>query len=526
MGKLDLGQLLTQKIKAKIAETQVSEKKLLAWGKYYFPHYFPGEFHKAHYEIEVIAESYITLRGQRHVIRIPRGYAKSSTVSFLLAIKGAVEGKEKYTLLGSETSELADKSLSYIKAEIEGNEKLREDYPQACKDPVVWNSSRIELGNKTCIETFGKGTGVRGSRYGEHRPTLIILDDPQKDADVNSPTTRENDIQWIVRTLLPIGSAKTNILFVGNDIHQDSIVGTFARNAAFKDITYAAIEKWPLAMDLWDEWETIWHEGEAAPAEKFFLDNLEAMTEGVELLWAQKDTIYTLMVERATMGHAAFDAEYQNNPRDPSKAEFDAAKLDLAFIGYDSLVKELEGLDSVKIGYMDPSSGLATKRHDHPAIIEGYYVPKKNKLFLVVNMDKEPVHKRIEWIKRSHLARPYLAFGVESNGFQSLVAGQLLAECPLLNVVPIENMGVHKNTRISRLNLWFDRDFIRMARRCKQTQILLTQLLQHPHASHDDGPDALEGLIRVLTMFVNLYNPMEPPSITDGLGNNLCNAFY
>lgn len=524
MSKTSLGEMLAQKLNAKAKLLGVASLPLLEWGAKYVPHYFPLPFNKAHYKLQDIVESFKTKRKQKVVVRIPRGYAKSTIVSFLTALKALCEGTEPYILLGSETDTLAKKYLANIKTELEFNEKLRADYPLACVEPVVWNAERIELRNKTCCETFGKGTGVRGSRFGEHRPTLVIVDDPQKDDDVNSPTTRETDYQWVLRTLMPVKGPNTNFLFVGNDLHQESIVGQLSRNASFTHITFAAVEVWPTNMQLWDEWEIVYHGGNTEEAESFYYEHKVDMDEGAELLWPQKDTLYELMTERAMLTHAVFEAEYQNNPRDPSKCEFDDSKLDLTTIGYDDL--DLDNLKHVRIGYLDPAKGIETKKHDYPAIIDLIYVFAHRKAYIDCEMTKEPVHKRVAKIAARHKAHPYLAFGCEANGFQSLVGEQLMAACPLLNVVPIENYGVHKNTRISRLNIWLDRSFFRMKRRCKHTQVLRTQLLQHPHADHDDGPDGLEGAVRVLTQLVNLYNEDEPVGEADGLGNNLCDAFW
>lgn len=530
---INIAQMLAQKISARAKQTSKENLPLLAWGRKYLPKHFRLESNEAHYALEKLFESFRASRGQKVVIRIPRGYAKSTVASFAGVLKGICEGTEHYTLLGAETHDLAAKYLANIKTEMESNEKLREDYPLACVDPDVWRSDRIETRNGCCVEIFGKGTGVRGSRYKEHRPTLIILDDPQKDADVNSPDTRAKDVEWVNRTLLPVGDdgdlSLTNFLFIGNDLHQDSIVGTMARNPSFTHITYAAIINWPTAKDtLWEEWSArYWAAGQSEAAKKlvrqFYEDNRSAMDDGVKLLWPAKDSIYKLMTTRETMTYAAFEAEYQNDPRDPSKLEFDPAYTDLEKVGYDKL--DLYNVRHVRLGYLDPAKGIDTKKHDHPAIVQLIYVFSERRAYIEFDMDKEAIDKRVNKIANIHRATPFMAFGCEANGFQYLVGERLTEKIPLLNMIPIDHYGVHKNTRISRLGIWFQRDFFRFKRGCKHTAIALDQVRQHPHSKHDDGPDGLEAIIRMLTSLISLDNAEEADPTEDGLGDNLCSVF-
>ena len=121
-----------------------------------------------------------------------------------------------------------------------------------------------------------------------------------------------------------------------------------------------------------------------------------------------------------------------------------------------------------------------------------------------------------------------LAFGIESNGFQQLMSEELLAKCPLAPIIEIVNQGVHKNTRISRLSIWFQRKFFIFKRGCRHTKILMQQIQDHPNADHDDGPDALEGAIRVLTQSVDLVftsnaNDAVDPA-DDGIGDNVLSS--
>jgi hypothetical protein len=112
-----------------------------------------------------------------------------------------------------------------------------------------------------------------------------------------------------------------------------------------------------------------------------------------------------------------------------------------------------------------------------------------------------------------------------------MIGNELLAKANskgvILNVIPIENYGVHKNVRISRLSVWLQRGFFRFKRGCPYTKLLERFLLEHPFAQFDDPPDALEGALRILTMVSNLDTEAEPVDMMDdGLGDNICDILF
>src|SRR5699024_10145674 len=83
-------------------------------------------------------------------------------------------------------------------------------------------------------------------------------------------------------------------------------------------------------------------------------------------------------------------------------------------------------------------------------------------------------------------------FSVESNQFQDLMAEQLRKKAKAhglyLDVEKV-NHGTDKQARIQSLEPYVAQGQIRFSMR---QQVLLEQLRQFPHATYDDGPDALE----------------------------------
>lgn len=528
----ELSKTLANNIRAKASTLVKSKLSLIDWGKTYVPHFFFRKGCQFHIEIGQILDDMAVARGSKVLVLAPRGNAKSTVCSMTAPLKFICEGTEKYILLVSDTSDQARAYLKSITQELESNEILRSKYPLACTPGDTWNRDRIETRNGVCVEAIGKGMSVRGRKFNQYRPTLVILDDPQNDDDVLSPTTRARDIDWFDKALTPAGDTDTNFFVIGTNLHRESIVNTLTHRADVRTMRYASIQTWPTNLPLWKEWETLYITGRGKEAQDYYIEHKEMLEAGASVLWPEKENLLQLMQLQATIGPVAFATEKQNEPRDPNKCEFDEAWFEGDSVWYDDLPHDAASIPNglIHVGYCDPAKGGETKRHDYPAIINLHYSPDLGCCFVTCDMNREPVNKRIDTIIRYIGLYKMLAFGIEANGFQQLMAEELLAKCPLAPIVQIVNNSIHKNTRISRLSLWFQRGFFKYKRGCRHTKIMMQQILDHPNSDHDDGPDALEGAIRTLTQVVDISTVQSSDNTVapgdDGLGDNIFNSFY
>lgn len=504
-----------------------SNLDMISWGRKYVPHFFFRGGCTFHQEVGDVLDDMAINRGQNVLVVAPRGNAKSTLCSMTAPLKFICEGTEKYILLISDTADQARGYLKTITQELEHNEALNKKYPLACQAGDTWNRDRIETKNGVCIEAIGKGVSVRGRKFNQYRPTLVILDDPQNDDDVISATTRARDIDWFDKALIPAGDTDTNFFVIGTNLHRESIVNMLTMRSNFKVMRYASIQTWPHSEHLWKEWEIFYITGRAKEAQHYYIEHKSELHDGASVLWEEKENLLQLMQLRATIGHIAFATEKQNEPRDPNKCEFDETWFEGDDVWFDTLPTDHELIPHgcITVGYCDPAKGGETKRHDFPAIINLHYYPDLGRCYVTCDMTREPVNKRIDTILRYIDLYKMIAFGVEANGFQQLMAEELTAKSPLAPILEIVNQGVHKNTRISRLSLWFQRRFFVFKRGCRHTKLLMQQALDHPNSDHDDGPDAMEGAIRVLTQMVDLSIVTTATEVQplgdDGLGDNI-----
>ncbi|PIQ80038.1 MAG: hypothetical protein COV79_02585, partial [Parcubacteria group bacterium CG11_big_fil_rev_8_21_14_0_20_41_14] len=119
-----------------------------------------------------------------------RGSAKSTlitTASVLWSILGSPQ--KKFIILLSQTEQKARQHLQNIKRELESNDVLRKDLGPFDEEKNQWGSTAIIIKNFNAKIVIGSvEQSIRGLRFGENRPDLIILDDVE---DTNSVRTQE-----------------------------------------------------------------------------------------------------------------------------------------------------------------------------------------------------------------------------------------------------------------------------------------------------------------------------------------------
>ena len=73
------------------------------------------------------------------------------------------------------------------------------------------------------IETYGKGSPIRGLANIDRRPRICVIDDPQSTEDAKSDTILDNDWNWFVSDVMFLGKY-TRIFLIGNNLGEKCIV--------------------------------------------------------------------------------------------------------------------------------------------------------------------------------------------------------------------------------------------------------------------------------------------------------------
>ncbi len=500
--------------------------------------YLSGHFNKPpsrmHLDLYRMLEEAGAKRGARLAVAAPRGHAKSTLVTLALVLWSICYRKEDYIAIISNTVEQAADQLSHVKAELINNERLIEDFPEACEvpgqkpGPDRWRKAEIctrtvrtvdENRNRVTrdgvkVTALGKGSQIRGRKNKSKRPSLIILDDVETDAEVRSEEQRSSVRQWFNQAVCNAGSSHTNIIVVGTILHHHSLLATLLKpeqSPGWTGRKYQAIEPDGMAVrgDLWERWESILvrreeHEGRTGndAAMAYFEACREAMLEGTKVLWPEQEDYLRLMQLRVELGRAAFNTEKLNNPTSPEDCLFD----DASFQYWDDQHKTVEDLLAAMPGRLriygacDPSLGKAGRNHDDTAIVT-IVKDTKTKVMYVIEADIRRL--KPDAIIESIIARrriwKYTSFIMEENQYQEFLGNELRRRASAGGVPMTVKRVVNTADKLGRVQSLQPYVHTGMVKFSRRQHALLDQLREFPHGARDDGPDALEMAVREAT---------------------------
>lgn len=517
-----LMELLTGLIARMFSQRPVRDERqrppcTLDWGRRYLTAHFAKPASAMHVWLGEQLDAFQHSRGLKVNLIGPRGGAKSTIGTLCYVLRAAVEGWEHYIWIVSDTKQQAQTHLENVKTELVDNPMLAADYPSAVGRGPRWQSTAIEMPNGVVIESFGTGQRIRGRRRRAHRPTLIVCDDLQNDRHISSAAQREASRQWFHGTLLKAGTWRTNILNLATALHRDALAMQLHSAAGWTSGRFPAIQSWPTNVELWLEWESIYANVENASAKRdarqFYERHRWEMEAGAQVLWPDEEDLYTLMQMRVESGHTAFEREKQGSPVDPELCEWPEAYFE-DHIWFHEWPSEL----TVKTIALDPSKGQDARRGDYSAYVM-LGIDPAGVIYVEADLARRPTPLMVAdgaaWCERF---RP-LAFGVEANQFQELLAGELAVEFRRQGVQHLVPAAIHnqvnKQVRIRRLGPYLSQRRLRFLARSASTRLLVDQLRDFPAGAHDDGPDALEMALRLAE------EVWQGGRTSDGLGNRL-----
>jgi len=487
----------------------------------FFPHYCTREFNPFHRDL------FKSIRfGERNVRRVraaPRGAAKSTLATLIKPIHDVCYGLEKFILIISNTTPLANKKLKDIRAEVLANGALRAFFGVRFPTKKPGESEFVvhSRAGSCHFAALGRGSEVRGIRVGEARPSKIILDDVEHSDEVYNEKIREKTLDWFSEDVTKAGDSGTNIEFVGTVLHKDSLLAKLLNNPSYTGKVYQAILSWSEREDLWNEWRTIYRSlddpDRLEKAQAFYERNKEEMLRGTAVLWPEKESYLDHMKDMEEIGKRAFMKEKQNDPQGSDDQIFQT------FHWYKErpdglLVESSQALipwrELISIGCIDPATGQGSAKNmgDFTCILTGYKHPPTKRVFVHHDWTKRaPPSTYIGTIFDLHARFKYEQFSVETNLYRDLLLPNIQAErkrreeqgkqkieLAFYDCVQTEN----KMERIFRLEPKVNFGHV-VFNRALSRQFMM-QLEEVPKGTHDDCPDALEQLYSLAN---NRYKP-------------------
>ena len=159
-------------------------------------------------------------------IAAPRGHGKSTAVTHAYLLACLLFRKAKYSLIVSDSFSQAGLFLGDIIKELRDNDDIHGlfgniEFTKQTEDDII---CKFEDGHTFRVQARGAEQKMRGLKWLNHRPDLIICDDMESDEQVLNKERREKFRRWFYSALLPALSAEGKVRIVGTILHLDSLL--------------------------------------------------------------------------------------------------------------------------------------------------------------------------------------------------------------------------------------------------------------------------------------------------------------
>ena len=190
-------------------------------------------------------------------VAAPRGHAKSTALTFGWTMAQLCFRERSYALIVSDTVAQAVQFLGDMKKEFSDNEQLRslfkiKDFIKDSEDDVIVT---CEDGHMFRIQAKGSEQKVRGLKWNNKRPDLIICDDLENDEIVMNKDRRAKFRRWFMGALLPCRSINGIVRYVGTILHSDSMLESVMPKPYEKGTITEELKQWSTKRKAWKSYK-------------------------------------------------------------------------------------------------------------------------------------------------------------------------------------------------------------------------------------------------------------------------------
>ncbi len=429
--------------------------------RHYLREYFHSEPAPFHRELAELIET-----RERVVCAAPREHAKSTVVSFAKALHSICYGLARFIVLIRESEDVAKQAVDDLRQELEQNERILEDFGDLI-GRRKWTAAEFITANDVKVLGRGRGSPVRGLRFKQWRPDLVIVDDIEDDELVDSRAQRDKLERWLRRAVLGMIGPGGRFFMIGTVLHHDSVLVRFLKQT---DVFTTRV------------WRAIGEDGRP--------------------LWPARWPLRRLEAKRAEIGARHFATEFLNDPANEEEQIFSPNAW--KFFTDD----DLRGVKLNLVAAIDVAIGLKQKNDDTALAVVGehngnYYVVR-------VVIRKLKVQQQVELVLSTCREWPGITrFGIETVAYQDALRQLVVDAARRANLqipcVPVEDISTDKIRRISRLAPLVEQGRLLFPSAASSywspdVQKCLDEFeaLGVSSQAHDDGPDAVERAVALL----------------------------
>jgi predicted phage terminase large subunit-like protein len=422
----------------------------------------PAEFHRELYRI-LLTEQYAA-------IAAPREHAKSTVVSVIFVLYCICYKLRHFIVLISDTQPQAALQLAAVKEEIENNPALREDFGELAGDKK-WDVNDCRTSTGISVVARGAGQSLRGLRFRQWRPDLVICDDLENEEAADNPDTRDKLKRWFLGTVMNLGKG-CQVFVIGTILHFDALLAELLDEDKFKTFVKRKYE----AVD--DEWTA------------------------ESVLWPAKWDLQALKDKEHTIGSVMFNQEWRNRPISSDTQIFQEAWITAhAFRRSELADRETRGESFFKVTYHDPAISQKRKADFFASVT--LTVDAKGYLYITrAEQARMPFGKQREFIIARYDEEKPAAVGIEQQAYQEALKQEMedvgRETGRYINIVGVSNL-TDKFLRISSISSLVENGTIRFC--LDGTQKTLISQLLFLGKIKDDLADALQGAVQLARQY-------------------------
>lgn len=426
-------------------------------------------------------------------IAAPRNHAKSTAITHSYGLASLVSRNRDFIMIVSDTEQQASYFLNDMKKELLDNKDLQQVFGIIGLIKETETDIIVQFDNNYQARVIAKGSEqkLRGIKWNNKRPNLILIDDCENDELVMNEERRKKFRNWFSSALLPSRSADGIIRMVGTILHLDSML---------QRIVPREYDKWAIKTDLAVKsgpnttWKGAVYRAHNADYSK--------------ILWPERWPKEKLIQERQhylDQGQAdKYSQEYLNRPLDESNAFFrradfleqspaDKKSNKIYYVGVDLAFTLNQSADFTcfVVGATDQEGIL----HIVEVIRERMDAVEAVNTVLMLNKKYDPQYFFFEKGALTNSVLPHLHVAMQENN--NYASYELFARVgDKLQFA----QTIKARMRINRVA--FDKDAFWFPD-------LEEELLQFPRGGHDDQVDAMAILGRGIEKFSEAQTPAE-----------------
>lgn len=472
-----------------------------------------------HYELWDLANRiFIKDELDKANIVCPRCFAKTTIFDMAVIVHQVCYEESIFTILISKDNIGATKFLDDIKKVFRENQKIIDNFGKLINSKkYTVNSNEIEFCNGCDLQSVGSGTSIRGRKYKNNRPTLVIGDDAQDDKDILTEESRQKKYDLWCKQVEEVGttatyrngkkiSKATKIISIGTVLHIDCLISRLARNKSYYTVLKRAIILEPeqsvddiFETDLWLQCKKLYFNDEdpnpKETAKQFYLDHKEEMHFAV--LWEDSWDCFEDLATKFWENRMTFMSEKMNDATSIGEKWFKTV--------IEESKEVIEEHRFIKTMLCIDTASTVTKRSDFTCMVVG---SQSDNDFVYI---RDIVMKKLEFkdycdevikvLERNYDVRTIFIEKNTYSGSDVTSIKELIAKNPKLRNRSFEfineNQRKNKDEKISTIIDDVNNGKIRFNKDCEDSKEAIQQMKDFQgcqHSRHDDFPDVVAEL--------------------------------